>query len=209
MKEIGLAIEGGLLLGCVWVLAMLALCAVSMSVARSWRIWRRKRKVAAASALAAAAIIVGGTKPQTLSIVWDQGLRDAGSSISTNDTRMVDIRWSYESWIPNVATFKLSYVTKANPEPEPILVASTSITNLHLSVLMESDATNYIFYAEQSYIPDAPVVTNGVYHIKCIGGNNVWVPVGLKIYGDGNAILPPEAPEGESYLYDMIQGENQ
>ena len=190
MKEWGLAIEGGLLIGCAWTLAAIALALLSVRLARTWSIWKRKRGRLALGALAVAAIIVGGTKPPQAT--WDQGLHDAGSEIDTNDLRRVTFRWTYDAWIPDVATFRLSYVTKADPEPEPVLVASCPITDLILSVVMESDATNYLFFAEQSFIPDVPVVTNGVYHVQCVGGTNVWVPIGLKIYEGERSVAPPE-----------------
>ena len=196
MKEWGLAIEGGLLIGCAWTLAAIALAVLGVRIVRSWLVWRRKRRRLALGALAVAAIIVGGTKPPQAT--WDQGLHDAGSEIDTNDMRRVTFRWTYEPWIPDVATFKLSYVTKADPEPEPVLVASCPITDLILSVVMESDATNYLFFAEQSFIPDVPVVTNGVYHVQCVGGTNVWIPIGLKIYEGERSIAPPETTNGET-----------
>jgi hypothetical protein len=68
---------------------------------------------------------------------------------------------------------------------------------------MELDATNYLYFAEQSFIPDVPVVTNGVYHLHCIGGENVWVPIGAKIYDGVECISPPR----ENYLKDLINGE--
>ncbi len=194
MREWGLAIEGGLLVGCAWTLAAIALAVLGVRIVRSWRTWRRKRRRLALGALAVAAIIVGGTKPPQAT--WDQGLHDAGSEIDTNDLRRVTFRWTYDAWIPDVATFKLSYVTKAAPEPEPVLVASCPITDLILSVVMESDATNYLFFAEQSFIPDVPVVTNGVYHVQCVGGTNVWVPIGLKIYEGERSVAPPENSNG-------------
>lgn len=196
MKELGLAIEGGLLVGCAWAFVMLVGAVLAVSGGRCWRIWRRKRKAAAVSAVAVVAIIVGGGKPPQ--VAWDQGLHDAGSEIDTNDLRRVTFRWTYENWIPDVATFRLSYVTKADPEPEPVLVASCPITDLILSVVMESDATNYLFFAEQSFVPDVPVVTNGVYHVQCVGGTNVWVPIGLKIYDGERSVAPPENNNGEA-----------
>lgn len=195
MREWGLAIEGGLLVGCAWAFVALVVAVLAMSGGRCWRIWKRKRKAAALTAVAVAAIIVGGTK--TPSVTWDEGLHDSGSEIDTNDFRYVTFKWTYDPWIPDVATFKISYVTRENPENEPVLLASCPITDLLLSVVMESDATNYLFFAEQSFIPDVPVVTNGVYHIQCVGGTNVWVPIGLRIY-DGERSIAPHENNGEN-----------
>ena len=207
MKELGLAIEGGVLLGCLWSLLVLAVGCLIYHIASCWRIWKSSRCSAVMSAAAVVAIIVGGTKPIGPLITWDEGLHDNGSFIDTNDLRRVEVRWTYESWIPSVATFTLSAVEKDTVNPDPasnrlFTVATVPVTNLALSAIMEHDATNYLFFAEQSFIPDAPVVTNGVYHIKCVGGENVWVPIGLKIYGDSELISPP----AESFVEDLMKG---
>lgn len=197
MKELGLAIEGGVLLGCMWALLVIAVGCLIYHLVAGWKVWREKRHAAALSAVATIAAIVGGSKAPKPLITWDEGLHDNGSYIDTNDLRRVEVRWTYDSWIPSVATFTLSAIEKDKVNPDPasnrlVTVATVSITNLLLSAIMERDATNYLFFAEQSFIPDAPVVTNGVYHIKCVGGENVWVPIGLKIYGDSELISPPE-----------------
>lgn len=213
MREFGEMLSGAALVGCLFGLLAIVVGLFASNAIRSWRIWRSKRNRAAMSIVAIAAIAVGGSKSARLMIRWDEGLHDNGSRISTNDLRFAEIRWRYDPWIPNVATFTLSAIEISSVNPDPAegrltVIGSCPITDLSMTVMMERDATNYMFFAEQSFIPDAPVVTNGVYHIKCVGGENVWVPVGLKIYGDGNVISPPP-PEEENYLSDLINGGNQ
>lgn len=200
MKEICNAISGGVLLGALFGLLAIGGAVVVCELIRGWRVWRAQRHVVVMSAAAVLAIIVAGTKPP-LWIKWDEGLHDAGSHIDTNDFRRVEFAWTFDAWIPNVATFTLSAV-ELGLGGELFTVATVPITNRALTVMMEREATNYLFFAEQSFIPDAPVVTNGVYHVKCVGGENVWVPVGLKIYGDAELISPPS----ESYLEDLMKG---
>lgn len=212
MKEIGVMLSGAVLVGCLFCLAAIVAGCVLCHLVSGWNVWRKKRHAVAMSAVAVVALIVGGSKPARLAIRWDDGLHDNGSMINTNDLRFVEIRWRYDAWIPDVATFTLSAIEINSVNPDPTedrltVIGSCPITDLSMTVMMERDATNYMFFAEQSFIPDAPVVTNGVYHIKCVGGENVWVPVGLKIYGDGNVISPP--PERENYLLDLINGGNQ
>jgi hypothetical protein len=143
-------------------------------------------------------IIVGGTKPPIIKaiIVWDDGLHDAGTKVDTNDLRNITFRWTYDDWIPNVATvdIKAYDIHTVNQDPTVdrgfYVCNGVPITDRTAMVLMETDATNYCYYVSQSYIPDAPVVTNGVYHIHAVGTNNVWVPIGLKIFKDSRIISP-------------------
>ena len=205
MKEIGIAIQGAILLGGLFGLLAIVVGVFASETIRSWRIWRSKRNRVALTLVALVAIYVGGTKPPFLFIKWDEGLHDNGSYIDTNDLRRVEIRWNYDSWIPNVATFTLKAIVANEVNPDPNIdrlftVGSCPITNRTMSVLMEREATNYLFFAEQSFIPDAPVVTNGVYHLRCVGGQNIWVPIGAKFYDGVECISPPH----ESYLYDLI-----
>lgn len=142
--------------------------------------------------------IVGGTKPSITKaiIVWDDGLHDAGTKVDTNDLRNITFRWTYDDWVPSVATVSIKAfdIHTVNQDPTVdrgfYVCNGVPITDRTAMVLMETDATNYCFYVSQSYIPDAPVVTNGVYHIHAVGTNNVWVPIGLKIFEDSRIISP-------------------
>ena len=207
MKDFLLSIQGAVLLGALFGLLAIVIGVFASETIRSWKIWRSKKNWAAMSIVAAIAINVGGTKPPKLYITWDTGLHDNGSEINTNDLRQIHIKWTYENWIPAVATFTLraTPISTVNPDPpvdRTFEVASVPITNLQLYAIMEVDATNFLFFAEQSFIPDQPVVTNGVYHLRCVGGENVWVPIGAKIY-DGVECIAPR----ENYLLDLIPGE--
>ena len=207
MKDFLLSVQGVILLVGMFGLLSIVVGVFASETIRSWKIWRSKRHAAALTLAAAVAVIVGGTKAPLPQITWDSGLHDNGSEISTNDYRMITVKWIYDSWIPAAATFTLRAVpTTPNPDPSvdrTFEVASVPITNLQLYAIMELDATNYLFFAEQSFIPDQPVVTNGVYHLRCVGGENVWVPIGAKIYDGAECISPPH----ESYLLDLIQGD--
>ena len=198
MKELLCQIEGGVLIGAMF--ALLTLCAgvVIAEVGGAWKVWRGKRKAAAMSMLAVAAIIIGGTKTPTVNVTWDDYFTAPKSAtVDTNDLRRIDFAWDLAHGVPSFATATLSAVPVTNGE----LTAITTVpmTNRALSVIMPTDATNYLYWMECSFIPDAPVVTNGVYHLRCVGGDDVWVPIGITIYNDGRQISPPE-----SYLYDLI-----
>lgn len=207
MKDYLLSIQGAILLGGVFGLLAIVVGVFASETIRSWKIWRSKRNRGVMTVVALIAILVGGTKPPRLSITWDSGLHDDGSMVNTNDLRQILIKWRYDSWIPNQATFTLKAVpTTPNPDPNVdrvFEVASVPITNRYLYAIMETDATNYLYFAEQSFIPDVPVVTNGVYHLRCVGGENVWVPIGAKIFDGEECISPPN----ENYLKDLIQEE--
>ena len=207
MKDYLLSIQGAILLGGIFGLLAIVVGVFASETIRSWRIWRSKRNRAVMTIVALAAIYVGGTKPMGHLIRWDAGLHDDGSFMSTNDYRMITVKWTFDSWIPNVATFTLKAIpTTVGHDPSvdrTFEVATVPITNRILHAMMEMDATNYIFFAEQSFIPDVPVVTNGVYHLRCVGGQNVWVPIGAKIYNEAECISPPH----ENYLKDLINGE--
>ena len=199
MKDTLLSLQGAILLGGLFGLLAIVVGVFASETIRSWKIWRSKRNRGVMTVAALIAILVGGTKPPRLNITWDSGLHDAGSMVNTNDLRQILIKWRYDSWIPNQATFTLRAALNNQPIAELFEVASVPITNLQLYALMETDATNYLFYAEQSFIPDVPVVTNGVYHLRCVGGHDIWVPIGAKIYNEAECISPPH----ESYLYDL------
>lgn len=143
------------------------------------------------------AIIVGGTKPSTpkAEVYWDDGLRDNGTEVDTNNLQQITFRWIREDWVPPVAVvhgyaWHRSVGTPTGFDNSIPIFSNVPVTDQQAIVMMEQDATNYVFYVEQSYIPDAPVVTNGVYHIHAVGTNNVWIPIGLTIRDDFHIISP-------------------
>ncbi len=203
MKEWGLAIEGGILLGCVWARLAIALGVLFCQCRRSWEIWRRQRHAAVLGALALLATWLGGTKPPVLSVAWDEGLHNNSSYIYTNDLQRVHFAWTYDNWIPPRATVSIEAIEKDAVTTNMTLVATAPITDLSVDGIMERDVTNYLFWVSQSFIPDVPVVTNGVYHVHCVGGTNVWVPIGLTINENGRPVSPPH-----TFLNDLPGGNN-
>ena len=207
MKDTLLTIQGAILLGGVFGLLAIVAGVFASTAISSWKIWRSSRNKYATGVLALIALVVGGTKPMGHLITWDAGLHDDGSVMSTNDWRMICVKWRFDSWIPNGATFTLKAIPNTvNPDPtvdRVFTVATVPITNRSLYAMMELDATNYLYFAEQSFIPDKPVVTNGVYQLRCVGGHGIWVPIGAKIYNEVECISPLQ----ENYLIDLIQGE--
>lgn len=202
MRELGMAIEDGIMLCCVWALAGIFLGTVFFHIVRGWTIWKRKRNYVALSIFAVIACYVGGTKPPNLNITWDEGLHNNGSLIDTNNMHHITIAWTYDFWIPTRSTLTVSAIPRnaKKSTDELFVVASVPISDMSLEAYMTMDATNYLYFAEHSYIPDAPVLTNGVYQVYCVGGTNVWMPIGVKIYNGAERISPPR----ENHL---IQGE--
>jgi hypothetical protein len=143
------------------------------------------------------AVVVGGTKPDDTpraTVYHDEGLINVSYKIDTNDLRMITFTWGKEEWVPYMAIVK-GYVWDKNSSyvgdfDNGTLIFNVPIMDETVNVIMESDATNYVYYLEQSFIPDAPVVTNGVYHIHSVGGNNIWMPIGLTIKEDSRIISP-------------------
>lgn len=191
---------------------VMAATAVMFGGALAWlfgvlcmRAWRRFTHAPHCVALAAAGAIclyIGATKP-VVEVSWDWGFASPrGVEVDTNDTRLVTFSWSVADGVPSFAKARLSAVDRSDASEGMTLVAEVPMSDCGLSALMEPAATNYLYFMECSYIPDAGVVTNGVYHVRCVGGRNVWIPIGLEIHARGEAISPPEgmAEYGEHYI---------
>ena len=204
MKEFLVNLEGGILLGALFALVVLRAAVVVAEVSGAWKVWRTKRHSTALSLLACIAIIVGGTKPPRVSVSWDDYFTAPRSAtVDTNDLRRIDLAWDVAQGVPNIATATLSAIEAHTVNPDPssnrlFTVATVPMTNRALSVIMPTEATNYLYWMECSFIPDANVITNGVYHLRCVGGDDVWVPIGISVYDNGRQLSPPE-----SYLYDL------
>ena len=169
MKELGLAIEGGLLIGCAWALLAVCVCALGCRVWRGWRVFKRKRKAVAVGLLACAAIIVGGTKTTGVVSVNDPYISDAGSYV-TNDYVHVAIspRFDFighdtEIWIWS------RELSQTNAEDWVKLVRAEegeyTLGEFPLDIAFPF-ATNYNFMVAANYIPTPTVHTNGVWSIK-------------------------------------------
>lgn len=199
-------------------MAFAALTAVAAALAflaafavRRWRRWRRMPHCVALSCLAAVAIAIGGSKPIRPLVVWDEGLSDDGTAVDADNPRMVEFRWRYASWVPSTATVTVEASGRLSADgTNGIWVVGTAgVTNRALAVVMPSDATNYHYFVEQSYIPDAPVVTNGVFHLRCWGNRDAWVPKGVTVYADGDPLGMTEA-EAEMFEYfEYLNGETE
>lgn len=191
MREIGEAMQAYVLAGCSVAMGAVLLAVVVRMVAGAAMSFRRVPCAAALGLLALWCTYVGGTKPEQVLVRFDEGLHNDGTEVSTNNPHVITFRWSYDSWIPPVTTVRVSanLIGTTNGTFE---VGTTSITNREMVAYMETDATNYMYFVEQSYNPEPSVVTNGVYHIQCFGGVDVWIPKGLTIYGDGVSLSWPD-----------------
>ena len=150
------------------------------------------------SLLAAICIIIGGSKAIKPVIYFDSGLIDNGTDVNTNDMHTVYFRWGVESWVPPISLVKITaYDRNLVKTPADIVNYTGDIVAENIPVLygeanvyMENEFTNYTFFVEHSYMPDAPIVTNGVYHIQAVGGEKIWIPIGLTIKDDLHIISP-------------------
>ena len=141
----------------------------------------------------AVATATGGGKTPTPQITWDEGLHDNGSEISTNDPRVVTFRWTFASYVPAISTITIHAIERqARLDSDLFVVGSCNITDMSYGAQMSQDATNFLFYVEHSYVPPSPVETNGVYHLKAVGGGNMFVPIGLTIYSNERQMSPPK-----------------
>ena len=164
--------------------------------------------------LGAAIVYAAWKPPKDLQITWDNGLSDNGSfytnaipgMIYYDDARYLTVKWTKAAFIPDMATFKFWYGLK-DTEDEMQLLFECSVTNLEMTVEMTAHPTNWVYYAENYYVPDIPIRTNGVYHIDAISTKDATeaisskeanaVPLGTQIYGDSTRIVPPEGTPGE------------
>ncbi len=118
MKDICITIQGAILLGGLFGLLAIVVGVFASETIRAWRIWRTKRNRKVMTAVALIAIAVAANKPMGHLISWDAGLHNDGSFMSTNDYRFITVKWTFDSWIPNQATFTLKAIpTTPNPDP--------------------------------------------------------------------------------------------
>ena len=143
----------------------------------------------------------GGSVTPRAIVYWDEGIHDDGSSLDTNDWHTVNFKWRYDEWVIPTSVVSIRafdkdgvYTNEIPVESGQLVANNIPIAEKQASVFMERESTNYFYYVEHSYIPDAPVVTNGVYHIQCVDGKDVWVPIGLTIR-EGNRIISPQITE--------------
>lgn len=168
MKEWALAIEGGVLLGCVWALLAICVGVVVVNCLRSWRIWRSQRKSRVMTLVALVAIIVGGTKVGRVT-VNDPYITDAGSYV-TNDVVHVGVAARFP-FIPSDMEVLIWSRTlqQTNAEDWVQLVRAEEgpfrLYEFPLDIPFPN-ATNYNFMVAANYVPTPTVHTNGVWSIK-------------------------------------------
>ena len=181
MKEWALAIEGGVLLGCVWALLAICVGVAIVNVCKSWQVWKSKRKHRVMTIVALIAALVGGTKIGRVT-VNDPYITNAGSYV-TNDVVHVAVAarfpfipqdmeiliWSRtlqqtnaEDWVQLVRAEEGPYRLREFPMDIPV-----------------PNATNYDFMVAANYVPEPTVHTNGVWSIK-----------GFNVPGTGKVAFP-------------------
>lgn len=168
MKELALAIEGGLLLGCVWALLAICVGVAFVNMLRGWRVWRKNRHAAILTAVACAAIIVGGTKKGSVT-VNDPYIVNDGSYV-TNDFVHIGIRARFDFVTPDMEiliwsrelqqTNAADWVQLVRPEEGPYRLGEFPLD------IPFANATNYNFMVAANYVPPPIVHTNGVWSIK-------------------------------------------
>ena len=168
MREWGLAIEGGVLLGCVWALLAICVGGVVVNCLRSWKVWKSKRHARVLTAAALVAAIVGGTKIGRVT-VNDPYISNAGSYV-TNECVHVAIAARYP-FIPNDMEILIWSRTlqQTNAEDWVRLVRAEEgpfrLYEFPLDIAFPN-ATNYDFMVAANYVPEPTVHTNGVWSIK-------------------------------------------
>ena len=134
----------------------------------------------------------GGSK----SITFDTGLRNNGSYAS-NDT--VHVAWTYTG-IPSASSLYIAY-RESDTTNEWADLGETVVSALSWDGTL-ANATNYDYYVYTTYVPPAPVHTNGVwvgpvYETKKRQGADNFVVVGGVIREHGKDIAPPNAKRKE------------
>ncbi len=181
MKEWGLAIEGGLLLGCVWALLAICLGVVVVNACKSWQVWKSKRKHRVMTIVALIAALVGGTKIGRVT-VNDPYVQDAGSYV-TNDVVHIGVAARFP-FIPSDMEILIwsrtlqqtnaeDWVQLVRPEEGPFRLYEFPMD------IPFPNATNYDFTVAANYVPEPTVHTNGVWSIK-----------GFNVPGTGKVAFP-------------------
>lgn len=137
----------------------------------------------------------GGGGGYTPRISWDEGLTNAGSSISEDG--YVDIRWNY-SGIPSASVVFIDYKPLTGGEWVNLGVAAASE---HRFAKRLANARDYQYFVYSTYTPPPPVHTNGVWVGKAYrttGNGKGFVVVQSRITEDGKVIATPEQVKKEN-----------
>lgn len=167
MRDLALAIEGGVLLGCVWALLAICLGVVVVNCLKSWQVWKSKRKSRVMTIASLIAVLVGGIKRPV--IVDDPYIRDAGSYV-TNDLVHVAVEARYAFVPPSTEVLIWSReLSQTNAEDWVQLVRAEEgpyrLREFPLDIPFPN-ATNYAFMVAAKYIPEPTIHTNGVWSAK-------------------------------------------
>lgn len=146
-----------------------------------------------AAILAVVCVFYGGGKS---SFSFDTGLRDNGS-YATNDT--VHIAWTYIG-IPSASSIYIAYRETGTTNVWNDL-GETVASALSWDATVQN-ATNYDYLVYSTYVPPAPVHTNGVwqgpvYETKKRVGANSFIVIGAEVRQHGKVIAPPSAKRKE------------
>lgn len=167
MKDLALAIEGGVLLFCVWTLLAICLCDVIVNCLNSWQVWKTKRKSRVMTIASLIAVLVGGMKRPV--IVDDPYIRDAGSYV-TNDLVHVAVEARY-AFVPQSTEVMIwsRELSQTNAEDWVQLVRAEEgpyrLREFPLDIPFPN-ATNYTFMVAAKYVPEPTIHTNGVWSAK-------------------------------------------
>lgn len=171
MREWGLAIEGGVLLGCMFGLLIIGLVAVGVlchDALKTWKeVFRSKGARLIAGGMVAMAVMYGGSKG--IVTVSDPYIVNV-DSYGTNDILHVDIArrfdfipmdmeiliWSRQDGLTNAS----DWVQLVRVEEGPF-----KLNEFPLDIPFPN-ATNYNFMVAANYVPPPTVHTNGVWSIK-------------------------------------------
>ena len=146
-----------------------------------------------ALAFVAGVVYYGGGKS---SFSFDMGLRDNGS-YATNDT--VHVAWTYVG-IPSASSVYIAYRETGTTNAWDDL-GETVASALSWDATVQN-ATNYDYLVYSTYVPPAPVHTNGVwqgpvYETKRRVRSSEFIVIGAEVRKHGKAIAPPNAKRKE------------
>lgn len=202
MKELGLTIEGVLLLWCAWAFLALAVGWGICVLISGWKVWRGKRSVAALSAVGVLALIVGGTKPATSRVNFPRTdlevayLIDNGSYVS-NSLVHVDFTTFL---IPQNAPVTLAYWPNESTNEADIVELFTlalSAWQRPLDLAFENAISNR-WYCYTTWTPGPTVHTNGVW-VQSLMTDTLQhrdiIPIRKIINEDGDRVSPPQFKE--------------
>ena len=198
MRELGLAIEGWILIGCVWALLVICLAVLGVQLVRYCKVWRRQRAFLIMTGLALEAIIVGGTKPSKRPVNFPRTdierpyLIDAGSFVS-NDVVHVDFTTFL---IPDTAPVILAYwPNESTNEAEMVEYINQPLSAWQRPLDFEiENAISNRWYCYTTWTPGPVVHTNGVWQQT---GMTEWrnhrdtILIRTIIIEDGEPIAPP------------------